>query len=128
MAPYWLMPTPWPKPAPRIVKVVLAPAGAASNSVARMTEKSRVIGSVRKRPSKLAGHPGRGGVAEVELAQGVGPVRGVPGGGGRQVRLRHPGRGDFGPERIPAGLVRVLRAGAPRAGRGVHGRHVRPPH
>src|SRR4051812_15088065 len=103
MAPYWLMPTPWPKPAPRMVKVVLASAtGAESSSVARMMESSRVIGS--RRLSKLAGHPGRGGVAEVELAQGVGPVRGVPGSGGRQVRLRHSGRGDFGPERIPAGL------------------------
>jgi hypothetical protein len=49
------MPTPWPKPAPRIVKVVFPAAEAtgavrASNSIAAIKEKVRVIGSAAQAP------------------------------------------------------------------------------
>jgi hypothetical protein len=39
VAPYWLMPTPWPKPAPRMVKVEAAEAGVASASSAASVAK-----------------------------------------------------------------------------------------
>ena len=56
-------------------------------------------------------------------------LRRVPRERGRRVRLRHPRRRDARPERGPRPLgADHLRAGAPRAGRGLHGRRLRPPH
>ena len=63
-----------------------------------------------------------------ERAPRLRPVRRVLGGGGRQVRVRHPGRGNTRPQRITRRLIGVLHPCSPRAGRGLHGRHVRAAH
>ena len=104
-----------------------AAAGAAAARIERQGGEEGTGHRIRPVPSKLARHIGWRGVSEVELTEGVRPVRRVPGGRGGQVRLRHPRRGDARPERIPAGLLDHVHPGSPRAGRGLHGRHVRPP-
>src|ERR687885_524111 len=79
-APYWLIPTPWPKPAPRIVNVPGA-ARAASARAAVNAVGNRVIGCGRGAsgaPHTVARHADRKGVSELELAEGLGPLRGVP--------------------------------------------------
>ena len=60
-------------------------------------------------------------------AQGIRRLRRVPRGRGRQARLRHPGRGDAGPQRVAGALLDRVRPGAPRAGRRLHGGRLRPP-
>src|ERR687885_1977273 len=86
-APYWLIPTPWPKPAPRIVNVPRAASagcGAARAASARAAVNAvgnRVIGCGRGAsgaPHTVARHADRKGVSELELADGLGPLRGVP--------------------------------------------------
>src|SRR5215213_8559268 len=108
------MPTPWPKPAPRIVNLEEA---AAPLLMSSRQGTARVRMRVRARirtgwTATLARHDRRGEVSG-NGAQGVGPVRGVPGGGGGRVRLRDPGRGDARPQRVARRLLCRLHPGAP---------------
>ena len=78
--------------------------------------KARVRRKVRARMSPwltatLARHDRRGEVSG-NGAQGVGPVRGVPGGRGGQVRLRDPGGGDARPQRVARQLLCRLHPGS----------------
>src|SRR3954453_21177039 len=94
------MPTPWPKAAPRIVNFEAAAAGPAGSRQARARVRKRVRARMGTWwTATLARHDRKGEVSG-NGAQGVGPVRRVSGGGGGRVRLRDPGRGDAGPERV----------------------------
>ena len=52
----------------------------------------------------------------------------MPGGRGGQVRVRDPRRGDARPQPVAGELLGLLHPCSTRAGRGLHGRHVRAPH
>src|SRR3954453_2344322 len=73
IAPYCDMPTPWPKPAPRIVKRVTAPAGAAARtSTASEAAKARDNQVMMGKDGIAARYSARGGDTLVPTPRGVG--------------------------------------------------------
>src|SRR3954454_8487953 len=73
IAPYCDMPTPWPKPAPRIVKRVTAPAGAAARtSTASEAAKARDNQVMMGKDGIAARYSARGGDTVVPTPRGVG--------------------------------------------------------
>src|SRR3954464_7209314 len=115
------MPTPCPKPAPRTVSVGAASAAAGTRANAATTaavlgrEAERIRCCELGRRAKVA-VTGRLGDRFGRTA-GIGRLRGVPGGGGRQVRLRDPGRGDARPQPVAGELLRGLPPRSTRTGR-----------